>query len=145
MELSTIWWLMAGIAVIAELLTGTLYLLMVAVGLAAGAIAAHLGASATVQILVAAVISIATLLACYLRQKKRGGMLGANGNHDMQLDVGELVTVEHWSAERTAQVRYRGSPWTAYLQGNHSAHSGTYRVVAVDGTRLRLEPAEQPS
>ncbi|MEG0922354.1 MAG: NfeD family protein, partial [Comamonas sp.] len=43
MALSSIWWLLTGIAVIAELLTGTLYLLMVALGLAAAAIAAHLG------------------------------------------------------------------------------------------------------
>ena len=55
MAFSTIWWLMAGVAVIAELLTGTLYLLMVALGLAAAAIAAHLGAGTTTQILVAAI------------------------------------------------------------------------------------------
>ena len=34
MEQSTLWWLMAGAAVIAELLTGTFYLLMLALGLA---------------------------------------------------------------------------------------------------------------
>ena len=43
MEHSTLWWLMAGAAVVAELLTGTFYLLMLAIGLAAGALAAHLG------------------------------------------------------------------------------------------------------
>ena len=40
MEASTIWWLAAGAVVVAELLTGTFYLLMVAVGLAAAALAA---------------------------------------------------------------------------------------------------------
>ena len=43
MEQSTIWWLAAGIVVAAELLTGSFYLLMLALGLAAAAIAAHLG------------------------------------------------------------------------------------------------------
>ena len=42
MEESTIWWLLAGVAVVTELLTGTFYLLMLAVGLAAAALAAHL-------------------------------------------------------------------------------------------------------
>ena len=49
MEESTIWWLLAGGLVVAELLTGTFYLLMLAVGVGAAAIAAHLGASATVM------------------------------------------------------------------------------------------------
>ena len=36
---STIWWLLAGVAIGLELVTGTFYLLMVGIGLAAGAIA----------------------------------------------------------------------------------------------------------
>ena len=45
MELSaaTVWWVLAGIAVAVELSTGTFYMLMLALGLAAGAIASHLG------------------------------------------------------------------------------------------------------
>ena len=61
---STLWWLLTGTAVGVELLTGTFYLLMLAIGLAAAAIAAHLGASFTVQIVVAAVVSAGTVLAC---------------------------------------------------------------------------------
>ena len=41
MEESTIWWLLAGGMVVAELITGTFYLLMVALGLAAAAPVAH--------------------------------------------------------------------------------------------------------
>ena len=40
---STLWWLATGVVVIVELLSGTFYLLMLAIGLAAGAVAAHLG------------------------------------------------------------------------------------------------------
>jgi membrane protein implicated in regulation of membrane protease activity len=36
---ATVWWVVAGLAVAAELATGTFYLLMLAVGLAAGAVA----------------------------------------------------------------------------------------------------------
>ena len=35
---STVWWLLAGVAVAAELVTGTFYLLMIALGLASGAL-----------------------------------------------------------------------------------------------------------
>ena len=41
---STVWWLLAGAAVAVELMTGTFYLLMLAIGLAAAALAAHAGA-----------------------------------------------------------------------------------------------------
>jgi membrane protein implicated in regulation of membrane protease activity len=38
---TTVWWVLAGLAVALELATGTFYLLMLALGMAAGAIAAH--------------------------------------------------------------------------------------------------------
>ena len=41
LSLSTWWWIVAGVLVAAELATGTFYLLMVAIGCAAGALAAH--------------------------------------------------------------------------------------------------------
>ena len=41
MDESTFWWLFAGLAVAAELMTGTFYLLMLAVGLAGAALAAR--------------------------------------------------------------------------------------------------------
>ena len=45
MEYSTIWWLVAGALVIAELLTGSFYLLMLALGAIVGALCAHAGRS----------------------------------------------------------------------------------------------------
>ena len=56
MEASTIWWLAAGAVVVAELLTGTFYLLMVAVGLSASALAAHLGLPIAAQLVAAALV-----------------------------------------------------------------------------------------
>ena len=53
---ATWWWLAAGVAVAVELATSTFYLLMVAFGLADGALAAHLGFGSTVQIVVAALV-----------------------------------------------------------------------------------------
>ena len=52
----TLWWLLAGAAVAVEMLTGTFYLLMLALGMVAGALAAHAGASAPMQLVVAALV-----------------------------------------------------------------------------------------
>ena len=56
MDLSnaSVWWIAAGVAVAAELATGTFYLLMIALGLGAGALAAHFGSTQPIQLLVAA-------------------------------------------------------------------------------------------
>ena len=60
---STIWWLIAGGAVVLELLSGTVYLLLLGVGFAAAAIAAHAGGSLSVQLVVAAVVGVGAVAA----------------------------------------------------------------------------------
>ena len=49
---STLWWLATGAAVGIELVTGTFYLLMFAIGMAAAALAAHAGAGMTTQLVI---------------------------------------------------------------------------------------------
>ncbi|HSM22228.1 MAG TPA: NfeD family protein, partial [Rubrivivax sp.] len=53
-----LWWLATGGLVAAELATGTFYLLMLALGCVAGALAAHAGLGATGQVAAAAVAAI---------------------------------------------------------------------------------------
>src|SRR4051812_27561205 len=68
---STTWWLLAGAAVAVELLTGTFYLLMLGIGMAAGALAAHAGAGRATQLVVAAVVGGGTVAAWHLVRKRR--------------------------------------------------------------------------
>lgn len=53
-----------------ELFTGTFYLLMLAIGLAAGALAAHAGGSVAAQLLAAAVVGSAGVVSCYVFRKR---------------------------------------------------------------------------
>ena len=68
---STIWWLLTGTAVAIELITGTFYLLMLAIGLAAAAITAHAGAGMTVQLVMAALVGGGAVAAWHLKRGKR--------------------------------------------------------------------------
>ena len=139
MEPSTIWWVMAGITVAAELLIGSFYLLMLSLGMAAGAIAAQGGSPLTVQLVVAAGVGGAAVLLWRRIKQGRGAELEAKSNPNVNLDIGALVTVDTWASDGSAQVHYRGANWTALHRPGLSPESGEHRVVEVQGSRLILE------
>ena len=138
---ATFWWVAAGLAVVAELGTGTFYLLMIALGLAAAAVAAHLGLSGSGQIVVAAVVGAGATVLWHWRRSSRAPIdLPAAENRDVNLDIGERVHVAHWASDRTARVQYRGSGWTARLAPDAQPRAGEHVVTAVEGNWLVLTP-----
>ena len=139
MESSTIWWVLAGLTVAAELLIGSFYLLMLSLGMAAGAIAAQGGSPLTAQLLVAAIVGGAAVL-LWRRWKQGGGAEPeAQSNPNVNLDIGALVTVDAWASDGSAQVNYRGANWTALHRPGLAPEPGEHRVVEVQGSRLILE------
>jgi membrane protein implicated in regulation of membrane protease activity len=140
MEESTIWWLLAGITVAVELMTGTFYLLMLAIGLAAAALAAHLGLPTAAQIVMAALVGGGAVVAWYFIKKKRPGDPSARADRSVNLDVGETVQVDGWNADGTATVKYRGASWTAIHRPGITPSTGLHRVAELVGNRLLVDP-----
>ena len=133
---SSIWWVLTGLAVAVELMTGTFYLLMFAVGLAAAAVAAHMGLNVTAQLVIAAAIGGGAVIAWhFLRGKK---MVGKNAefNSDVNMDIGQIVHVDAWQADGTANIKYRGASWTVQLQEGSASGAGNYSIEQVIGSRL---------
>ncbi len=135
---ATSWWLIAGLLVAAELASGTFYLLMLALGAAAGALAAHLGLATGGQIMAAAVLGGGAVVAWHLRRSQQPKPLPAGSNPDVNLDIGSLVRVDHWQADGTARVQYRGSDWDARHVGSGAVEPGDHRIRAIEGNRLLL-------
>jgi membrane protein implicated in regulation of membrane protease activity len=139
-SLATLWWLLAGLLVIAELLTGTFYLLAMALAAACAALAAHFGVGSTTQIMVAA--AVGGVGAAGLTQwRKKHPPLPAAANPDVNLDIGSVVHVPEWSSDGSARVQHRGSAWNAKFVGAGQAEPGSHRIAAVHGNVLHLEPA----
>ncbi|MYZ44837.1 NfeD family protein [Schauerella aestuarii] len=140
-----IWFALAAVALIGEVATGTFYLLLVALGIAAGGVAAMLGWTLQWQLVAAIVVALAGLFV--LRAvgvlKKRGVHTGRNV--DANLDIGQTVEVEHWSADRAARVFYRGANWQAQLAEGESLEPGTFVINEIKGTRLILVPKRRSS
>jgi membrane protein implicated in regulation of membrane protease activity len=137
----TIWWLLAGVTVAIELATGTFYLLMISIGLAAAALAAHLGVPVVGQIVTAAAVGGGAVVLWRWQGAKKPKALQVNANPDVHIDIGGQVTVTEWNADGTTSVSYRGSNWTAELAKKSAARTaGQYRIKEMAGNRLLIEP-----
>ena len=141
MDLFWWWWIAAIVVVAMELTTGTVYLLMVAIGLAAGGLAAWLGQSFSVQLLVASVLAA---VGCFAVQRMRARLpkqAESQRNENVQIDLGNVVTVNAWAADGSAHVQYRGASWAVKLDaGQGLAIAGAHSIVGMQGNTLLIKP-----
>lgn len=115
-------WAIAGfILVIAELLSGTFYLLVLGIAALATALAAYLGADVWVQAMVAAAVALLGIYAVRRWWALHPKSEAASNN----LDLGQAVVIESWvdQAAGMARIKYRGSSWDAQVV-NAKNHSG---------------------
>lgn len=139
---STLWWLAAGGLIAVELITGTFYLLMISLGLATAALAAHAGLPMPWQWVCAAVVGGGSVMAWRGYRRSQPSTIPAQANHDANMDVGETVHVDHWHDDNTCSVKYRGAHWDAALQAGQLAEIGSYVIAEVVGSRLILRKSQ---
>ncbi|WP_186270833.1 NfeD family protein [Burkholderia gladioli] len=130
-----IWWIGVGVLVVAELMTGTFYLLMVAIGFVAGGLVHLAGGAPHLQLAAAAVVALVLLVV--LRRSRFGSRQkrDASANPDINLDIGATLTVDHWQDGR-ARVPYRGADWDVELAAGERDDAQLYEVRALRGNCL---------
>ncbi|WP_353152817.1 NfeD family protein [Herminiimonas fonticola] len=135
-----IWFAVACVLIILEMATGTFYLLMIAIGTAAGGIAALSGASGTWQCIVAAVLAAISTFALRRSRFGKSENLDASRDPGVNLDIGQTLEVAEWrnvaGAASTARVMYRGALWDVELASGGTAVAGQFRIQEVQGNRL---------
>lgn len=145
MSETMVWWILAGALVALELATGSFYLLMLALGAAAGAATAWLGAPLAVQLAVSALVGGG---AVWWWHRRRAGAVQAPESDapadPNQLDVGAVVMVQAWQPDGQTRVHYRGSEWLAHRAPGTSEATGPHRIVAVASNHLVLTPVTTP-
>ncbi|HKW37828.1 MAG TPA: NfeD family protein [Burkholderiales bacterium] len=129
-------WLIAGFAlVIAELLTGTFYLLVLGAAAFVGAAAAYFAGSHLVQAIAAAAVALVGVLWVHharqamMPERMRG------------LDVGQPAAFESWVDKPAghARVKYRDALWDAHVAGAAAGEPGEILyVTSVDGNTLKV-------
>lgn len=137
-----IWFAVVCVLVILEMATGTFYLLMIAIGVAAGGIVALADMSGTMQCVIAAAVAAVATYA--LRRSKLGQRehIDAARDPDINLDIGQALEVGEWRSLSgdiaTARVMYRGALWDAELASGGTAVPGLFVIQEVQGNRLIL-------
>ena len=132
------WWIATGVLIAVEMASGTFYLLMLALGTAGAAIAAHMGSNTSTQMLAAAFLGGGAVIIWHLLRGRQAKPLPAQANRDVNLDIGEQVHVDHWEADGSAQVKYRGAIWSARYQGDDVPAPGTFVIRELVGSLLLL-------
>ena len=138
---STWWWVVAGVLVAAELATGTFYLLMLALGCVAGALAAHAGLATTPQLLAAALVGTGATAGWHVKRLRQPAQAPSESNRDVILDIGSPVQVPAWADDGSARVNYRGAAWAVRFAGAGIPQPGEHVIVSLNGNELRVAPA----
>lgn len=141
MSASSWWWIAAGVLVAVELITGSFYLLMLALGATAGALAAHAGLSITLQTVATALVGGGATALWHLRRSRQPAPPAAEVNRDVHLDIGQTVQVSDWQPDGSAQVAYRGATWSVRWAGDGTPAPGEHVIVGMAGNQLRVARA----
>jgi membrane protein implicated in regulation of membrane protease activity len=138
---STWWWLLAGVLVAAELASCTFYLLMVALGCIAGALAAHAGLGSPHQLIAAALVGAGSTAGWHFKRLRQPAQAPSESNRNVILDIGSPVQVPAWEADGSARVTYRGAAWSVRFAGTGLPQPGEHVIVSLNGNELRVAPA----
>src|SRR3546814_13834878 len=126
------WFGAAALFLISEMVTGTFYLLLVALGLAASGAAAYAGLSLVWQIVSGLVVSLVGLVALH-RHRQSKGHQPTQSDPGVVPDIGQSVMVDAWDDNGLARVFYRGANWSARLDDEQTAQSGEHYIRYVQG------------
>jgi len=135
MDPALTWAIVGLVLVVAELLSGTFYLLMLAVAAFGAAGAAYLGQGFPVQCIVAVLLAAAGCYGVHVYRAKSAPQRMA------PIDAGMPASFETWLdvPARLARVRYRGASWEARVEGSDALEPGaTVFVLAADGNTLKV-------
>ena len=128
-------WLLVGIGlIVAELATGTLYLLFLGVAALAGAGVAFLEFNFFFQTVAATAVGLAGMLGVQHRKRTRPEVPMPS------IDLHQPVVWEGWIDRNTAmgRVKYRGATWDAHIHEANVETGEVLYIVAVDGNMLHV-------
>lgn len=136
MTSTSLWLIAALVCLIAEFMSGTFTLLVIALALAGGGLASMLGAGDIAQLSAASLTGVAGFVLLWRWRRHRP--LPPRKTDDP--DLGQPVRVLHCDPQGQGRVHYRGADWEARFIDYHPATGETGVIAGRDGNRLHIAP-----
>jgi membrane protein implicated in regulation of membrane protease activity len=133
METHFLWLIVGIVLIIAELLTGTFYLLFLGMAALVGAAVAFLGGALWLQAIVASACAAAGVV--WVQRHRRS----VEDKPMPSLDAGQPVSFQAWVSrdDGLARVKYRDADWEARISGECAGEPGEILyITGVDGSTL---------
>lgn len=127
------WFLVALVLLMAEMATGTFYMLVLSIALAVGGGAAFFNLGVPLQLMFSAAAGIVGII--LLRRAKAARPAEASSQN---FDIGQPVQVIAWHEDGTARVHYRGAEWDAEPESADMPRAATLYIKAMRGSTLIL-------
>lgn len=135
MESYIYWFVLALLLLGFEMVTGTFYLMVVAIGMSVGGFTAWLNASMTWQL---SLCALTVLAGTFILRRWKNTQPVSNISAVNNLDVGQPVKILKWNENGSARVVYRGAEWHAELASAETARDATLYIESVRGSCLIL-------
>ncbi|MDR0250406.1 MAG: NfeD family protein [Burkholderiales bacterium] len=129
-----IWWVLALVLAGVEMMTGTFYLLALALAMVAGGVVGWLGGGFAWQLFAVGATGVLGCFAAYYWHRK-----GGKPKKQVAFDVGQRVRVLNWNDDGSARVSYRGSWWDAIAARPETPRRDSMVIVEVRGSILVLD------
>jgi membrane protein implicated in regulation of membrane protease activity len=139
MEAYVFWFLLGLVLLGVEMVSGTFYLLVVAIAAAVAGVAAWFGMAMAGQLILSALTGIAGIL--ILRRSKGNQLVDAS---NASFDIGQPVRIIKWKEDGSARVIYRGAEWDARLETAETPIDGTLYIASMQGSSLILTHRKSP-
>ena len=126
-------WLIGAVVLAgADILLGTIYLLIIAAAALTAFIFALIGAGILFQLLAFA--------GCvYLSYRKRKNSVSTDADHLQHINDGHSVEVKEWKKNGKARVFYRGTVWDAKPEKGSPMVPGLWEIVGMSGNTLIIK------
>jgi membrane protein implicated in regulation of membrane protease activity len=139
MDAYVYWFLLCLVLLGIEMVSGTFYLLVVAIAAAVAGMSALLGMAMVGQMILSALTGISGIL--ILRNSIRNQVTDAA---NFSIDIGQPVRIIKWNGDRSARVNYRGTEWDAQLESPETPSDVTLYIASMQGSSLVLTHRKTP-
>lgn len=129
-----IYWFVLAFGLLAlEMATGTFYMLMLAIAVAIGGVAALLGIGLSMQITLTALAGIIGTVILRRMKSTRPTDVASQS-----LDTGQPVQLVAWHEDGSARAHYRGAEWDAEPESADMPREGALYIKEIQGSKLIL-------